>query len=781
MLCSECKKNTAVVFINKIENGVSTMEGLCKSCAQKKGLEIPDVQAQQNPNIPPHMSNIDMANMSKQLESLFKDLSSNLNIEELENMEADVPENNDSSDTTGSIGIPIGSIFANFIPKDSQRPNEDESSSRQKIKVEKKKNTKKKKKYLDVYGTNLTVKAKNNELDIVVGRDKEIQRVVQILNRRTKNNPCLIGEPGVGKTAIAQGLAIKIANNNVPAKLLNKEVYLLDMTAVIAGTQFRGQFEARMKGIIDECKEYGNIILVIDEIHNIIGAGDGEHSMNAANILKPSLSNGEIQIIGTTTLKEYRKYIEKDSALERRFQQVLVEEPNIDDSITILEGIKKYYEEYHKVKISNDVIKQTVIMSEKYIHDRFLPDKAIDILDEACSRLNLENKELFKLEMLKQELAKVQSQKEDAANADSTEDYQKAADLKTQECRLIEEIDKLNSKIKLKNLTVQDIAQVIENWTKIPVKKITEAETQKLLNLETNIHKRIIGQDTAVNSVARAIRRNRAGLQSTKRPPSFIFVGPTGVGKTELAKALAYEMFGSEKSIIRFDMSEYMESNSTAKLIGAPPGYVGYDDAGQLTERVKRNPYSIILLDEIEKAHNDVFNILLQVLDDGRLTDAQGNTVSFENTIIIMTSNAGSNLNTNSIGFGGTSEASKNRMLGALKDLFRPEFLNRIDEIVAFDSLTNEQLLQIVDLMVSDTQKVLNDRNIGLILTDEAKKYVLTKGTDLKYGARPLRRAIQRYVEDELSDMILKSELTNGKKVLVEYDKEQDKLVFNIQ
>ena len=442
-----------------------------------------------------------------------------------------------------------------------------DNTGRKKVKVEKKKNNKqsKKKKYLDTYGTNLTQKAKNNELDIVIGRDKEIQRIIQILNRRSKNNPCLIGEPGVGKTAIAQGLAIKIANQNVPAKLLNKEVYLLDMTAVIAGTQFRGQFESRMKGIIDECKEYGNIILVIDEIHNIIGAGDGEHSMNAANILKPSLSNGEIQLIGTTTLKEYRKYIEKDTALERRFQQVLVEEPNIEDSIVILEGIKKYYEEYHKVKISSDVIKQTVIMSEKYIHDRFLPDKAIDILDEACSRKNLENKDLFKLEILKQELKNIQAQKEEVIAADSTEDYQKAADLKTKECQLIEKIDKMNSKMKLKSITVQDIASVIESWTKIPVKKITEAETQKLLNLETNLHKRVIGQEEAVNAVSRAIRRNRAGLQSTKRPPSFIFVGPTGVGKTELAKSLAYEMFGSEDSIIRVDMSEYMESHSTSK------------------------------------------------------------------------------------------------------------------------------------------------------------------------------------------------------------------------
>ena len=654
-----------------------------------------------------------------------------------------------------------------------------DNTGRKKVKVEKKKNNKqsKKKKYLDTYGTNLTQKAKNNELDIVIGRDKEIQRIIQILNRRSKNNPCLIGEPGVGKTAIAQGLAIKIANQNVPAKLLNKEVYLLDMTSVIAGTQFRGQFESRMKGIIDECKEYGNIILVIDEIHNIIGAGDGEHSMNAANILKPSLSNGEIQLIGTTTLTEYRKYIEKDTALERRFQQVLVEEPNIDDSIHILEGIKKYYEEYHKVKISTDVIKQTVIMSEKYIHDRFLPDKAIDILDEACSRINLENKDLYQLEMLKQELKNVQAQKEEVAQADTTEDYQKAADLKTKECKLIEEIDKINKKMKPRNLTIQDIATVIESWTKIPVKKITEAETQKLLNLETNLHKRVIGQEEAVNAVSRAIRRNRAGLQNEKRPPSFIFVGPTGVGKTELAKSLAYEMFGSEDSIIRIDMSEYMESHSTSKLIGAPPGYVGYDDAGQLTEKVKRKPYSIILLDEIEKAHPDVFNILLQVLDDGKLTDSQGNTVSFANTIIIMTSNAGSNLNTNSIGFG-KQTVDKNKIEDSLKDVFRPEFLNRIDEIIVFNSLNKDELLQIVDLMLKDTIKALKAKDISFEISNSAKQFILDKGTNIKFGARPLRRAIQRYLEDEISEKILKGELTNGQTIKINLS--NNELTFEI-
>lgn len=774
MLCSMCKKNTAVIFINKQgADGKAEVEGLCYECAKKKGINPIDTMAKQA-----NLSDKDIQDLSNKLDTMFKNLSDNM---------ADIDEDELSemidgeSEIEGAQGVPLGSIFSGLF---GIKQNGDESSNyssggTQKVKEKTKPN--KKRKALDTYGTNLTVKAKNNQIDRVIGRDKEIERMIQILNRRSKNNPCLIGEPGVGKTAIAQGLALRIASGSVPAKLLNKEVYLLDMTAVIAGTQFRGQFEARMKAIIDECRNDGNIILVIDEIHNIIGAGDAEHSMNAANILKPSLANGELQMIGTTTLKEYRKYIEKDTALERRFQPIIVEEPSVEDAISILQGIKQYYEDYHHVRISNDIIRQIVNMSEKYIHDRFLPDKAIDILDEACSKINLNDKDLYDLEVLNNQLKEVQAKKEEAAQADSTEDYQKAAELKTQECALLEQIDNLKKRMQPKDLTTQDIANVIESWTKIPVNKITEEETKKLLNLEENLHKRIIGQNEAVEAVSRAIRRNRVGLKSTKRPPSFIFVGPTGVGKTELAKALAYEMFGSEKSIIRFDMSEYMESNSTAKLIGAPPGYVGYDDAGQLTERVKRNPYSIILLDEIEKAHNDVFNILLQVLDDGRLTDAQGNTVSFENTIIIMTSNAGSNLNTNSIGFGGTSEASKNRMLGALKDLFRPEFLNRVDEIVAFDSLTNEQLLQIVDLMVSDTQKVLNDRNIGLILTDEAKKYVLTKGTDLKYGARPLRRAIQRYVEDELSDMILKSELTNGKKVLVEYDKEQDKLVFNIQ
>ena len=785
MLCSNCKKNTAVVFINKKNNeGKQELDGLCYECAKKMGINPFDTLMKQA-----NLSEKDLNDMTNQFEEMFKDMTANMNLAEInpDTLSKIAEESNDDDNLdnqASSFGaIPLGSIFSNMFGSSDANNNEQQeevssnSNERKKVKVDKKN---KKRKALDTFGTNLTNKAKNGQLDAVIGRNKEIQRIIQILNRRSKNNPCLIGEPGVGKTAIAQGLAIKIAEGKVPAKLLSKEVYLLDMTAVIAGTQFRGQFEARMKSIIDECKNLGNIILVIDEIHNIIGAGDAEHSMNAANILKPSLSNGEIQLIGTTTLKEYRKYIEKDSALERRFQPVIVEEPSVDDAIEILKGIKKYYEDFHKVKISNEVIEQAVKMSEKYIHDRFLPDKAIDILDEACSRINLNNKELYQLEVLKSQLTSVQEEKEEAALADSTEDYKKAAELKAKECSLTEQIEALNKKIKLKNITIHDIAEVIENWTKIPVTKITEAETQKLLNLESNLHKRIIGQDEAVAAVARAIRRNRAGLKSTKRPPSFIFVGPTGVGKTELAKSLAYEMFGNENSIIRLDMSEYMESHSSSKLIGSPPGYVGYDDAGQLTEKVKRNPYSIILFDEIEKAHADIFNILLQVLDDGRLTDAQGNTISFENTIIIMTSNAGSNTNTNSIGFGGSS-VSKNKILESLKETFRPEFLNRIDEIVLFEQLTPEQLLQITDLMLYDTQKALANKDISMEVNVEAKKWLLNKGTDIKYGARPLRRAIQRYVEDELSDMILKSELKNGQTVLVEIENSDNKLKFTVK
>ena len=763
MLCSVCNKNTAVIFINKVENGKTSMEGLCYNCAKERGINPLEVLAKQS-----NLSEEELNDMSSQLENIFNDITENM---------AGI-----SDEDMQSIGPLLGNILG--VNKNSESSDEQKfdasasnSSGRKKVKTEKRPKEKKKR-FLDSFGTNLTEKAKQGKIDRVIGRNKEIQRITQILNRRSKNNPCLIGEPGVGKTAIAQGLAIRIAEGNVPAKLLNKEVYLIDMTAMIAGTQFRGQFESRMKALVDECKTYGNIILVIDEIHNIVGAGDAEHSMNAANILKPSLSNGEIQLIGTTTLTEYRKYIEKDSALERRFQPVIVEEPSVDDTIEIIQGIKKYYEDFHKVLISNDVIEKTVKMSEKYIHDRFLPDKAIDLIDEACSRINLNNKELYEIEIIKNQLAKIAEEKEEAVSSDSTEDYQKAADLKTKECILNEKLEKLNKELKLTVLSVQDIAEVIESWTKIPVTKITEAETQKLLSLEKNLHKRIVGQDAAVSAISKAIRRNRAGLQTTKRPPSFIFVGPTGVGKTELAKTLAYEMFGSEDSIIRIDMSEFMESHSTSKLIGSPPGYVGYEDAGQLTEKVKRKPYSIILLDEIEKAHPDVFNILLQVLDDGKLTDSQGNTTNFENTIIIMTSNAGSNLNTNSIGFG-KQTIDNGKINSALKELFRPEFLNRVDEIITFNSLTEDELLKIIDLLLKNTEKALVNKEIKLSITPSAKKYILSKGTDLKYGARPLRRAIQKYVEDEIAEMILRGEVQAGQTVKVEAKK--DSLKFSVK
>lgn len=786
MLCSRCKKNTAVIFINTTDaQGNQSQTGYCYNCAKELGLN--PLQSMDSSKL----SDEEIKNLSNQLNKAFKDVIEKMSNQEitpevLEEMQEQLNNSDDdNSDETSNksfgmgFALPFNSLESFFQNNNSNESEEESSSSdkTQKTKINNKQN--KKRKALNTYGTNLTEKARNHQIDKVIGREKEIERMIQILNRRTKNNPCLIGEPGVGKTALAQGLALRIANGDIPAKLMNKEVYLLDMTATIAGTQFRGQFEARMKQIIDECKSEKNIILVIDEIHNIVGAGDAEHSMNAANILKPSLADGTIQLIGTTTLNEYRKYIEKDSALERRFQPIIVEEPTASDTIDILKGIKSYYETYHKVTIPDHVITNLVKMAERYIHDRFFPDKAIDILDEACSKINLNNKDLYNLELLKNKFNEVLAEKEEAAEADSTEDYKKAAELKMKECQLKDEITKLEAKLKPQILTDEDIAKVIESWTKIPVQKITEEETEKLLTLESNLHKHVIGQDEAVEAVSRAIRRNRAGLKSVKRPPSFIFVGPTGVGKTELAKSLALEIFGKSDAIIRIDMSEYMESNSTTKLIGSPPGYVGYDDAGQLTEKVKRHPYSIILFDEIEKAHHDVFNLLLQVLDDGRLTDSKGNTISFENTIIIMTSNVGSTSNVNSIGFGSSTELKKNKILESMKEVFRPEFLNRIDEIIFFNALTENELNQIITLMINDTQKILNDRNIKINISESGKKYLIEKGTDIKYGARPLRRAVQRYLEDELSDMILKKELLDGQ--TVDIDCKNDKLTFKVK
>ena len=751
-LCSVCKKNPAVVFVNKIVDGKPHMDGLCLACAKERGINPLASMMQQY-----GASEEDIENLNNQFNEIMDSMSEiEMPEEMLEGIEND-------SENPSSLASMMASMFGKKDEKSSstsQKQNEKNAG----------KNKSKKRKILDTYGINLTEKAKNGEIDVLIGRDNEIERVTQILNRRTKNNPCLIGEPGVGKTAIAQGLALKIANQDAPVKLLKSEIYQIDMTSMVAGTQFRGQFEARMKALIEECRLAKNIILVIDEIHNIVGAGgDADHTMNAANILKPALSNGDIQIIGTTTLKEYRKYIEKDAALERRFQTVMVEEPTIEQSIKILSGIKNYYEEYHHVKVSDELIRQIVIMSEKYIHDRFLPDKAIDILDEACSKVNLTNKVLSTLEILKEDLAKVQEEKENEENSDDpnkTPDYEKLANLKSHETAILNQIAEISQGNVELELNIEDVAKVIETWTRIPASKISETEAEKLLNLEKNLHKRLIGQDTAVSAVSNAIRRNRAGLKSKKRPPSFIFVGPTGVGKTELAKALAYELFGTEEAIIRVDMSEYMESHSVSKLIGSPPGYVGYDDAGQLTEKVRRNPYSLILFDEIEKAHSDVFNLLLQVLDDGRLTDSQGRVINFDNTIIIMTSNAGSNLNCNGIGFNREESGLVDaRVEAALKQTFRPEFLNRVDETIIFHELNKEELLQIVDLMLSEITDELAEKNIFITFDKKVKEYILEKGYEPKYGARPLRRAIQKYIENELAECLLKNELIPNQKV----------------
>ena len=771
-LCSNCNKNPAVVFVNKIVDGKPHMEGLCLNCAREKGINPLESMMKQY-----GASDEDIENLNNQFNEIMDSVSEMDFPNEMTINEMGMPMDEESdSNPFSSMMNSMSSMFSGLGNKDKEKNSTNKEQKTNEKGTSKNKN--KKKKMLDAYGINLTQKAKNGEIDKLIGRDEEIERVTQILNRRSKNNPVLIGEPGVGKTAIAQGLALKIANQDVPAKLLKSEIYLIDMTSIVAGTQFRGQFEARLKALIEECRSSKNIILVIDEIHNIVGAGgDADHTMNAANILKPALSNGDIQVIGTTTLSEYRKYIEKDAALERRFQPVIVKEPTIEQSIEILEGVKSYYEDYHHVKVSSNLVKQIVIMSEKYIHDRFLPDKAIDILDEACSKVNLANKVLAQLEILREDLDIVQAEKADAENVDDpnqTLDYEKIANLKTREATLLNQIaDISQGNIELE-LNIEDVAKVIETWTKIPASKISETEAEKLLNLEAAIHKRIIGQDKAVSAVSNAIRRNRAGLNNKKRPPSFIFVGPTGVGKTELAKALSVELFGTEEAIVRIDMSEYMESHSVSKLIGSPPGYVGYDEAGQLTEKIRRNPYSLVLFDEIEKAHNDVFNILLQVLDDGRLTDSTGRTVSFENTIIIMTSNAGSDLNNNGIGFNkDENDKIEARVQNSLKQTFRPEFLNRVDETIVFNELSKEQLLQIVDLMLNEIVKELAEKNIHITFSSEVKEYILEKGYEPKYGARPLRRAIQKYVENELAEYLLKNEIVPNEDFTIVLDNDK--------
>ncbi len=752
ILCSVCKKNMAVIFLNKFDkDGKPTGEttGLCVECAKKQGIDPLANIMKEMENISPE----DMENMSKQLDGMLGGLGFN----NMDDSDEDIDDN-----PKPKIGFGFSNLFGNKKDTDDD-PKED--------KKEKKK--RRKTKYLDTFGENLTQKARDGKLDRVIGRQRELARMIQILNRRSKNNPALIGEPGVGKTAIVNALAQEIVDGNVPGKLINKELYMIDMTSLVAGTQFRGQFEARIKGLIDECKSLGNIILAIDEVHNIVGGLEHDNSMNAANMLKPALANGSVQLIGATTLKEYRQYIEKDSALERRFQPVIVDEPSSKDCFEILKGIKSYYEDYHKVKIPDEILKQAVNLSEKYIHDRFLPDKAIDLIDEACARVNLEDVLLAKIEKLQIELDKINAEEKELENELENKDdnlhdnnnidtYEKAAKIKEEQCKIQSKLDDLMKKQKPKEVSFDNLAQVVELWTKIPVTRVKQTETEKLLNLRDNLSKKILGQDEAIEAISNSILRKRANIRNIERPPSFIFIGPTGVGKTALVKELAYELFDSKESIIKLDMSEYMESHSVSKLIGSPPGYVGYDEAGQLTERVRRNPYSIVLFDEIEKAHPSIFNILLQILDDGKLTDSQGRSVSFKHTIIVLTSNLGTNFKSDGYGFANKqidSELLESKTKEALKEFFSPEFLNRIDDVITFNKLSHDTLTKIAELLIIELQNETKEKNILFTYSKDVVKYIVEKGYNEKFGARPLRRAIQKYIEDIIAVEYIKGDL----------------------
>ena len=739
-MCTKCKKNIAVVFITKIENGVTMNEGYCLKCARSLGIPQIDQAVKQM-----GISEEDLDLLSDEMSSMFgqRDGSDDADDDEIDSQTATFPL--------------LNQLFggaSNNLPAQPPRPSKKEEPQEEEG-GKKKKN--KKHKFLDSYCMDLTGRAKAGKLDKVIGRDVETERVIQILNRRQKNNPCLIGEPGVGKTAIAEGLAQRIAAGEVPYKLRDKEVFLLDLTALVAGTQFRGQFESRMKSLIGEIKECGNIILVIDEVHNLVGAGDAEGSMNAANILKPALSRGEIQVIGATTFAEYRKYIEKDAALERRFQPVSVAEPTIEEASQIMQGISKAYAEFHGVQISPEIAHQCVILSERYITDRFLPDKAIDLLDEACSDVNLQCKEISQLAELKKERDDYELELRMLNEDTENQNYERLAILRSKLMQVAAKIEELE-KLPKPAVTMENLARIIELWTKIPASKIKAQEYQQIKGLADRLREHIVGQDEAVDAVSRAIRRNRVGISPKKRPVSFIFVGPTGVGKTELVKRLADDLFNSVDSLIRLDMSEYMEKHTVSKLIGSPPGYVGYDEAGQLTEKIRRRPYSVVLFDEIEKAHPDVLNVLLQVLDDGRITDAQGRTVNFENTIIVMTSNAGSEGGVGGMGFGRTpGDQVKEKTMKALRGFLRPEFINRVDEIITFNHLSEENFLGIADIMLGELKTSLEARGLSLSWDEDIRRLLVKKAYSLTYGARNLRRTIQKELEDPISEAIIDS------------------------
>ena len=745
-LCARCHKNMAVVFINRIENGQSHQEGLCLKCARELHIKpIDDIISKMGIN------DEELDGLSSEMMEAMQNLSGNG--DDLMNIEND----DDSSDDDGKTAtFPfLNRLFGaqnaanaenNRDSAETERPRGGKDGGERKSK----------RKFLDNYCISLTDRARAGKLDRMIGRGEELERVIQILNRRQKNNPCLIGEPGVGKTAIAEGLAQRIASGDVPAKLRDKQVFLLDLTSLVAGTQFRGQFESRMKGLIEEIRREGNLILVIDEVHTLVGAGDAEGSMNAANILKPALSRGEIQVIGATTFTEYRKHIEKDAALERRFQPVTVAEPSLDDSVEILKGIRKYYEDFHGVKITDEMCRMAVTLSERYITDRFLPDKAIDLIDEACSDVNLHNKDIERIAEIKKECADLDKERELLLSGTAGDgDFEKLAELRSRDLQLKDELSRIEAK-GMPELTADNLAHIIELWTKIPASNIRADEFERLSGLAGRLKAHIVGQDEAVNAVCAAIKRSRAGLQSKRKPVSFIFVGSTGVGKTELVKRLAADLFNSPESLIRLDMSEFMEKFSVSRIIGSPPGYVGYDEAGQLTEKIRRKPYSVVLFDEIEKAHPDVMNILLQILDDGRITDAQGRTVNFENTVIVMTTNAGSDKRTGSVGFNmSADEQGKEKAVKALNDFLRPEFINRVDEIIYFHRLTEENIRAIASLMLEDLRTAMAERGTALTWYESVIAYLAEKGYSAVYGARNLQRLIQKDIEDAIATEII--------------------------